>query len=285
MGVLIDTEFFQHSKTEDFCRRIAEPRGWHYIVSLWLRCSKTAPDGDLTSLQGEGVERLIDWKGEDGLFWESAVKAGFLDFYPDDTGINGRLLVHDWLDRQGVDVTRKALEFLRTKVSVALAAGDQSEAVRLEGEVARWRHRLNFLTKAPSTSPALSVVGPLKGKSSDPMVEPGFDQEASFQQAYASYPRQPGDPRDRALETFKGTIRTTAEFQDILRAIEGYKVVVARRSPEFQKMICHFAKFLTDPKKSWRNYIDDAPPPPEEVDYTDLPFSIDLSNRGPKKTG
>ncbi len=136
MNIDTDEDFPEHPKTVRFCTLLGNPVGWAYIWKLWRFCKKYRPNGDLSGFAPNEIEFAVGWTSMDGRFFESAVKAGFIDH--DQHGTR----VHDWMDHMGAGLIRVDIDRVRKQTARARSAGDGEEVKRLEGVAANLKARL-----------------------------------------------------------------------------------------------------------------------------------------------
>jgi hypothetical protein len=100
MYLEIDDGFLEHPKTLGFCRALADPNAAAYLLRLWTWATKSAPDGDLSSLEPEDLELVIRWLGEPGACYRALVRYRFVDESPPARSI------HNWGSRTGGAIAR-----------------------------------------------------------------------------------------------------------------------------------------------------------------------------------
>ena len=97
--VRVDSDFPYHPKTLEFERLVNLPGAGGYVVFLWSWAASNRPTGDLTGLMPSHIAAAARWSGDPELFVHAlkacgGAKPGFLEEK------DGRLLLHDWRERQ-----------------------------------------------------------------------------------------------------------------------------------------------------------------------------------------
>ena len=80
-----------HPKTIKLMRRCGD-RAFFCLVNLWSWAALHKPDGNFAGMDGEDVEIISGWEGEEGVFAEQLCAVGFMDCD------NGNFSLHDWLE-------------------------------------------------------------------------------------------------------------------------------------------------------------------------------------------
>lgn len=86
------SDFCRNRKTKKLLRALGE-RGFYSLVYLWCTVSEQYPSGVLEDCDIDDIEIMSDWQGEAGVFVDTLVKVGFLEF-------NGTTyMLHDWQEK------------------------------------------------------------------------------------------------------------------------------------------------------------------------------------------
>ena len=80
-----------HPKTIKLMRRCGD-RAFFCLINLWSWAALHKPDGNFAGMDGEDVEIIAGWEGEEGAFAEQLCAVGFMDCD------NGNFSLHDWLE-------------------------------------------------------------------------------------------------------------------------------------------------------------------------------------------
>ncbi len=106
----IDLYFPAHPKTLRLTK-LAGPGAAGHLILLWIWAAKNRPDGNLTGMDNDYIERSCEWAGQAGRFVMACREAGYFDGADDDYRL------HDWAYWQRhysqITATRKSSERVR----------------------------------------------------------------------------------------------------------------------------------------------------------------------------
>lgn len=102
MFLPIDEGFVTHRKTLRFCGLMQDPNAVAYLLRLWSWAVRSAPDGDLSSMEPIDIEYAVAYRNADGKCYEAMVKAGFIE--ESAPGKPGE--IHDWMEHTGGDIAK-----------------------------------------------------------------------------------------------------------------------------------------------------------------------------------
>jgi hypothetical protein len=106
---------------------IAKVQALGHVCSLWLWVLRMAPDGDLSSFDGDDIEIGAEWDGQPGKFVSALISRRFIDKTDDG------YVVHDWQDYSG---SLKSAERMR-KSRAAKRDRERDDALRNSSEQLR----------------------------------------------------------------------------------------------------------------------------------------------------
>lgn len=87
--IRISLDFFRHPKTKKLKKRLGAD-GVFALQALWVFTAQSRTNGILEGMDKEDVELAADWYGEEGVFADTLLAIGFLDYS------DGVYSIHDW---------------------------------------------------------------------------------------------------------------------------------------------------------------------------------------------
>ena len=93
IDIRLSLDFFDHPKTKKLIKRCGM-EGVTSLIKLWMWTAQRKPSGVLDGLDGEAIELVADWTGEDGDFFDQLVTLHWLDEK------DGVYSIHAWQENQ-----------------------------------------------------------------------------------------------------------------------------------------------------------------------------------------
>jgi len=97
MWISVDIGILEHPKMMRTAKELGVSRVacLGHLVSLWIFCYKSAPDGDLSHYDPQDIAIAAEWDGDAHKFYDTLVMRGWIDVDGD------TVVAHDWYEHAG----------------------------------------------------------------------------------------------------------------------------------------------------------------------------------------
>jgi len=191
-----------------------------HLHLFWWNVLELKEDGDITVWTPKEVAFYAEWEGNPNEFYNALLEEGWLK------QLNGRILIHDWLDYAGRYLQGK----YRTHRAEKL---EEIKAKHQDGQTARSDNLPNL-----------------------PNLPNQYICRFSFEKIWSKYPNKDG--KKAAERHFKASVKTEKDWQDINQALQNYLA-----SERVQK---GYVKNGSTWFNNWRDWVDYKPKPKSWLD-------------------
>ncbi len=162
--IRLSTGFWRHPKTKKLIRRTGL-EGVRSLQILWAWAANEKPDGHLAGMDSEDIELAADWVGDDGVFFDAAVKLKWID------EVDDGYCLHDWKEH---NPWAAAAQNRSDKSRLARMAGTHKQLhdILVENGITGISKEQYEVLKEVDVNDALTVVNELFNETSSPGPKP-----------------------------------------------------------------------------------------------------------------